>query len=108
MVCLPAAACSRAQNELALASADLEEAREIAERGDMKLHLADYHLEACRLCLAEGGELRAEGLGQRAEGKREKAREHLAIAKALIEEMGYGRRTPEAEELEKQMHSTQA
>ena len=35
----------------------------------------------------------------------EKAREHLAIAKALIEEIGYGRRKPEAEELEKQMHS---
>ena len=65
-------------------------------------------MEACRLRLAEGGELRAEGEGHSAEGKKEKAQEHLAIAKALIEEMGYGRRKPEAEELEKQMHSTQA
>ena len=57
------AACYRSQNEFALAWADLEEAREIAERGEMKLHLADYHLEACRLEIKQ----------QKAKGKRQKA-----------------------------------
>ncbi|KAA0230459.1 hypothetical protein EDS67_06010 [candidate division KSB1 bacterium] len=55
------AACDRAQNEFALAWADLEEAREIAERGEMKLLLADYHLEACRLQGANGRGKRASG-----------------------------------------------
>ena len=92
------AACYRAQNEFAPAWADLEEAREIAERGEMKLFLADYHLEAGRVALAEG-----EGLG--AEGKREEARGHLEIAAKMIEEMGYGRRKPEVEELQRQLEA---
>lgn len=65
---------------------DLTEAGEIAERGEMKLHLADYHLEAARLSLAEG--------------KKDQAREHLATAREMIEEMGYGRRKGEAEEIQ--------
>ena len=88
------AACYRAQNEFALALADLEEALEIAERGEMKLFLADYHLEASRLEIKE----------QKANSKRQ-AEEHLAIAKEMIEQMGYGRRKPEVEELERQIKS---
>jgi tetratricopeptide (TPR) repeat protein len=61
--------------------ADLKEAQEIAVWGEMKLHLTDYHLEAARLCGAEG--------------KEEEARGHLERAKALIEETGYRRRLPE-------------
>ena len=68
---------------------DLDEAREIAERGEMRLHLADYHLEAARLSLAGG--------------KQDQAREHSATAKQMVEEMGYGRRTPEVDDLEKQL-----
>ena len=94
------AACYRAQNEFALAEADLEEAREIAERGEMKLHLADYHLEACRLCLAQSE--------QGAKSKRQEAKEHLATASAMIEKMGYGRRKPEVEELQEQLRSIKA
>jgi len=86
---LARAACNRAQNEFALASADLEEAREIAERGEMKLFLADYHLEACKL--------------QVASGKRQEAKENLAIAKEMIEKMGYGRRKPEVEALRREL-----
>ena len=93
---LARAACYRAQNEFAPAWADLEEAREIAERGEMKLFLADYHLEACRLCLAEG---KAHG----AEGKKEKAQKHLAVAKEMIEKMGYGRRKAEVEALQREI-----
>jgi hypothetical protein len=88
---LERAACYRSQNEFALAWADLEEAREIAERGEMKLHLADYHLEASRL--------------QVASGKLQEAKEHLDIAAKMIEDMGYGRRRPEVEELRKQLAS---
>jgi tetratricopeptide (TPR) repeat protein len=68
---------------------DLDEACEIAERGEMRLHLADYHLEAARLSLAEGN--------------KDKAREHFTTAKQMVEEMGYGRRTPEIDELAKQL-----
>lgn len=68
---------------------DLAEAQEIAERGEMRLFLADFHLEAARLSLAEG--------------KKKQAREHLATAKQMVEEMGYGRRKPEVEALEMQL-----
>jgi tetratricopeptide (TPR) repeat protein len=86
---LARAAYYRAQNEFTKARADLEEAQEIAERGEMKLFLADYHLEACKL--------------QMASGKSQQAKEHLAIAKEMIEKMGYGRRKPEVEELEREI-----
>jgi len=88
------AAFYRAQNEFAPAWADLEEAREIAERGEMKLYLADYHLEACRMEIKE----------QKANSKRQ-AEEHLAIAKEMIEKMGYGRRKTEVEELQREIEA---
>ncbi len=113
------AACYRAQNEFALASADLEEAREIAERGEMKLYLADYHLEACRMCLAQHA-ANAPGVetfrrnvstvaistpvGSTTDHLSD-ARQHLATAKEMIAQMGYGRRTPEVEELQEQLRS---
>ena len=61
---------------------DLEEAREIAERGQMNLYMADYHLEAARLCLTEGN-------------KETEAREHYEEAAKRIKDMGYHRRDPE-------------
>ncbi len=60
---------------------DLEEAREITERGEMNLYLADYHLEAARVTLAQG--------------RRPEAREHYEEAKKRVEDMGYKRRDPE-------------
>lgn len=68
---------------------DLTEAQEIAERGEMKLYLADYHLETARLSLAEG--------------EKDQAREQLTTAGEMIEQMGYGRRKGEVEELGKQL-----
>ncbi len=50
---LARAACYRLQGLFTRAREDLQEAKEIAEQGEMKLHLVDYHLEAGRLCLAE-------------------------------------------------------
>ena len=88
------------RSEFAKPVADLAEAREIAERGEMNLYLADYHLEACRLCLAQSE--------QGAKSKRQEAKEHLATANAMIEKMGYGRRKPEVEELQEQLHSIKA
>ncbi len=82
---LARAGLHRVTSAFAEAWKDLTEAREIAERGEMKLYLTDYHLEAARLSLAEG--------------EKDQAREHLATAREMIEEMGYGRRKGEVEEL---------
>jgi hypothetical protein len=67
------------------ARVDLEEAREIAERGEMKLFLADYYLESARLA--------------RSEKNKERMAEHYGQAKALIQKCGYHRRDGELEEL---------
>jgi tetratricopeptide (TPR) repeat protein len=76
----------RLQGDFHSAWADLEEAKEVADRGEMKLYLADYHLEAARLYLAEGG-------------KYADARDHYEKAKTLIDETGYHRRDPELADL---------
>ena len=52
----------------------------------MRLHEADCHLEYARWYLASGD--------------KDKARESLAKAKKMIEEMGYHRRDQEVKELE--------
>lgn len=64
---------------------DLKEAHEIITLGHMKLYLADYHLEAARVC--------------KEEGKRDEAEEHVGKAEELIEEMQYYRRKEEVEEI---------
>ncbi len=75
------AECFRLMKQYSKAWDDLKEAFEIAEMGDMKLHLCDYHLEAGRLCAAEGKEKEAE--------------QHFQVAKEMIEETGYFRRKKE-------------
>jgi tetratricopeptide (TPR) repeat protein len=75
----------RVKGEYGKAEADLAEALEIAERGEMGLHLADCGLEGCRLGLAQGD--------------RPRARDELAEAEGLIEKMGYHRRDGEVAEL---------
>ncbi len=82
---LARAECYRLQKKYAKAWSDLNETFEIAERGEMKLHLTDYYLEAARLCQAEG--------------KTNEADEHLQTAAQLIEETGYHRRDEELENL---------
>ncbi|MCP3972002.1 MAG: hypothetical protein GY717_17095 [Rhodobacteraceae bacterium] len=61
------------------AGADLDEAQRIAERGSMRLHLADCHLTRARLFRDPS---------------------ELARARGLIEEWGYGRRLGELEDTE--------
>jgi tetratricopeptide (TPR) repeat protein len=76
----------RVKDEFDKSQHDIEEAMTIAERGEMGLHQADCHLEYARLYLAIGD--------------KEKAREHLAIAREMIEQREYHRRDREVEELE--------
>ena len=84
---LARAALRRLRNELTAAQADLSEALEIAERGSMRLHECDAHLEWARLC--------------RQRGDRDGLEQHVARARRLVEETGYGRRRREVEWLEK-------
>jgi tetratricopeptide (TPR) repeat protein len=71
------------------AEKDLKEAFTIADRGGMRLYLADCYLGYARLYMAKG--------------EREKAKENLKTAKEMIEDMGYHRRDNEVKELEKQL-----
>jgi tetratricopeptide (TPR) repeat protein len=77
------AECYRFMKQYANAWDDLKEAEEIAEMGGMKLHLCDYHLEAARVCAAEG--------------KDKDAGQHFQVAREMIEETGYLRRKNEVE-----------
>jgi hypothetical protein len=88
--------------ELDRARRDLDEAFSIATRGGMRLFEADCHLEYARWYLAaKRRDVPAERLyGGDAMAQ---AREHLAIAKQMIEEMGYHRRDQEVKELEAQL-----
>lgn len=83
---LARATLRRFQSKFAGAAADLAEALEIAERGPMRLHECDAHLEWARLCWDQK-DLPA-------------ARRHLARARELVNETGYGRREREVRWLE--------
>jgi tetratricopeptide (TPR) repeat protein len=80
---LARAALRRFLPDFAGAAADLAEALKIAERGPMRLHECDAHLEWARLC--------------RDQGELAEARRHVARARELVEETGYGRRRREVE-----------
>ena len=78
------------------AQADLDEASEIAERGPMKLFMADIHLYGARL------------FGRETLYPSESPHADLAEARRLIEKCGYGRRKEELEDAEaglRQQHS---
>jgi hypothetical protein len=80
---------ARMLQEYDRARRDLAEACSLAERGEMRLHLTDYHLESARLALALG--------------EADKAREHWETAKAMVEEMGYNRRDKDLAEIAQQL-----
>jgi tetratricopeptide (TPR) repeat protein len=83
---LARAALFRKTGDPSAAQRDLDEAMRIARRSEMRLFQCDAHLEYARLALAQND--------------REKAREHVAEARRLVEDTGYGRRRPEVEALE--------
>lgn len=68
---------------------DLSEVFRITSGSGMGLHLADYHLESAHLQLAQA--------------EKEKAREHVVIAKETINYRGYHLRDQEVAELEAQL-----
>ncbi|MEA2563457.1 MAG: hypothetical protein QOH06_4961 [Acidobacteriota bacterium] len=84
---LAQAALRRLRGDLPAAEADLSEALEIAERSSMRLQECDAHLEWARLC--------------RQRGDRDGLERHVAQARRLVEETGYGRRRREVEWLER-------
>ena len=124
---LPSALIARATFDRALGklqgAIDLAEAYEIAARGQMRLHLTDYHLESARLQLTQLAPAEAlqpvpRGMWQRifgaapveagtapqavlplaeAQGARARAEEHYEAACQLIGATGYKRRLPELE-----------
>ncbi len=102
--------CYRVQNQFPQAWDDLEEAREIAERGDMKLWMVDYHLEAgrivnCQLSVASlqsaGGGFEVLVDGREVRLNRDemigRLKLHVEQADKLVQETGYRRRSPEVE-----------
>lgn len=95
---LPPALLTRAwlrevQADPAAARADLDEAQQLAERGPMRLHLADVHLYRARLFFREN-------LAE--------AREELRKARHLIERCGYHRRDEELHDAEAVIGTGQA
>ena len=86
---LARAALRRLRGNLPAAEADLFETLEIAERGSMRLHECDAHLELARLC--------------RDRGDRTGMEQHVARARKLIDETGYERRRREVVYLEKRL-----
>ena len=82
----------RVQKDWEHAHRDLQEAMARAKRSGMALHQADAHLEYARLYLAQG--------------QPEKARPHLATAKKMIADLGYGRRRQDVLDLEAQLRRT--
>jgi len=83
----------RSQSQFQQARSDLREVEKIARRGDMRLHLTDFHLESARLALAESNPATA--------------RDHLTKARQLVHETGYHRRDPDLAEIAAQLPPTQ-
>ena len=111
---LTRAALYRHQKDFHKSWADLDEAKEIAEYGQMRLHLTDYHLEAYRnireqllasstkesaksYLIIEDGET----LSLSKEEMQARFQEHLKEAERLVKETGYHRRDGELKELMK-------
>jgi tetratricopeptide (TPR) repeat protein len=110
---LARAACRRAIGEWDGAKRDLDEAKEIAEPGLMRLYWCDCALEGARLALARREAFAPlAGLVERSPAPpappdaaatvafREEAREQLDVARKLIAECGYHRRDEELAELD--------
>ena len=84
------------------AQADLDEAWEIAERGPMRLHMADIHLYRARLfggMKDEGGRMKYPW-DKSPDGSPRGPLDDLAAARKLIEQCGYWRRKEELEDAE--------
>jgi tetratricopeptide (TPR) repeat protein len=86
------------------AQVDLEEAREIAERGSMRLHMADIHLYRARLFHG----VTPYPWDKDEQGQRRGPKDDLVAARKLIEQCGYWRRKEELEDAEEAAKNWQA
>lgn len=87
----------RTAREFVRAGRDLAEARKIAERSGFRLYAADCALEEARIAIAESEH---QGLDAAdVDIKLTRPRAAFRGARALVEQMGYGRRRPELTEL---------
>jgi len=77
----------RRRGDYQRAQEDLEEARSVAERGEMRLHLADYWIGKARL--------------ERDLGERVRCEEAISEAVRLIASTGYLRRVADLQELQR-------
>ena len=101
------AALYRYKEEFIKSWEDIDESKQIAEYGQMKLHLTDYHLEACRVIkvqlvkTATNYEIIEDGetLSLTKEQMEARFKEHFKEAERLIQDTGYHRRDKELEEL---------
>ncbi|WP_257456105.1 trypsin-like peptidase domain-containing protein [Archangium lipolyticum] len=100
---LTRAALRRAHGALAEAQSDLDDALDVAEKTGMRLYLADYHLEACRLRFAMSRLAGRGGSPEGAEEQREKASDHLRKGRSLVAMMDYHRRDAEVVGLERML-----
>jgi tetratricopeptide (TPR) repeat protein len=88
------------------AQADLDEAWEIAERGPMRLHMADIHLYRARLFGPLSGKMTSEAerieypWNKNPDGSPRGPLDDLRAARKLIEQCGYWRRKEELEDAE--------
>src|SRR5205807_8370878 len=84
------------KGEIEGASADLDEAWETAERGPMKLFMADIHLYRARLFHA----VKPYPWNKFSDGTERGPKDDLKDARKLIEQCGYWRRKEELEDAE--------
>ena len=81
----------RQQSNYAKAEKDLQEVFEIAERGEMQLHLCDYHLAMARFLRTR--------TDQAPDQNQPAITHHLQAAKKIIHQTHYHRRRPELNQL---------
>ena len=81
----------RQQSNYAKAEKDLQEVFEIAERGEMRLHLCDYHLAMAKLLQTR--------TDQALDQNQQAITHHLLTAKEIIHQTHYHRRLPELQQL---------
>ena len=100
---LARAALFRVQKIFLNAWYDLQEVREIAEWGNMKLYLTDYNLEAARLISDQQSANNSQFIEQGREVTLsrdemvDRLKMHVEQAAELVQETGYHRRDPEVE-----------
>ena len=81
----------RQQGDYDQANKDLQEVFEIAERGEMQLHLCDYHLAMAKLLRTR--------IDQALDQNQAAITHHLQAAKKIIDQTHYHRRLPELKQL---------